>query len=93
MRFLQLAKMTESPSDLVAVAFPIITVVLRGPELWQCLYPHWVSLRYIQSCVSLLHYSGTKIVFFAGKMQGKPFDLQVDTRMSGDWDCIFAVVL
>ena len=36
---------------------------------------------------------GTKIVFFAGKMQGKPFDLQVDTRMSGDWDCIFAVVL
>lgn len=32
-------------------------------------------------------------MFFAGKMQGKPFDLQVDTRMSGDWDCIFAVVL
>ena len=40
MRFLQLAKMTESPSDLVAVAFPIITVVLRGAQNFGNVFTH-----------------------------------------------------
>ena len=76
MRFLQLAKMTESPSDLVAVAFRMITVALAcSAQNFGNVFAHTgSSLRYIQSCVSLLHYSGEqKDSVFCRKNAGKAF--------------------